>query len=224
MIKILAVEDDEYFLKTLHDQFIAEGGFDFQSTSSLADAKDSIVSFDPDLILLDVGLTDGDGRDMCRWIREQGHTMPILMLTAQNSEMDTIEGLEAGANDYISKPLRFGELLARINVQIQHYQNRQDARIAIGGFYFMAGQKTLIHRESGAVLNLTEKESSIIKFLAHHRAQVIHKTELLEKVWGYNPSITTHTLETHIYRLRQKISDIDENPFIITKDNGYTLV
>lgn len=223
MIKILTVEDDAHLRETLVEQLSAEDGYTATGTSSLAEAKTIITDLDPDLVLLDVMLPDGDGRDMCRWIRDQGYTMPILMLTAQDSEGDTIDGLEAGANDYIAKPLRLGELLARITTHLKQYQSREDARISIGAFYFMQGQKTLIHRDSGKSLNLTEKEASIIKFLLRHRGEVVNKTELLEKVWGYNASITTHTLETHIYRLRQKIGFVDEDPFLITKDSGYTL-
>ena len=223
MIKILTVEDDAHLRETLVEQLSAEDGYTATGTSSLAEAKTIITDLDPDLVLLDVMLPDGDGRDMCRWIRDQGYTMPILMLTAQDSEGDTIDGLEAGANDYIAKPLRLGELLARITTHLKQYQSREEARISIGAFYFMQGQKTLIHRDSGKSLNLTEKEASIIKFLLRHRGEVVNKTELLEKVWGYNASITTHTLETHIYRLRQKIGFVDEDPFLITKDSGYTL-
>jgi DNA-binding response OmpR family regulator len=223
MIKILAVEDDEYLLETLVEQISAEDRFKATGTRSIASAKEIIIDLDPDLVLLDVILPDGDGRDMCRWIREQGYTMPILMLTAQDSEEDTIEGLESGANDYVSKPLRFGEMLARINTHLKQYQSREDARSVVGAFYFIQGRRTLIHRDSGKSLNLTEKEASIIKLLLRHRGQVVNKTELLEKVWGYNASIATHTLETHIYRLRHKISHVDDSPFILTKDSGYTL-
>lgn len=223
MIKILTVEDDTHLLETLVEQLSAEDQFEASGASSLARAKEIIEEKDIDLVLLDVMLPDGDGRDMCRWIREKGHVMPILMLTAQDSEIDTIDGLEAGANDYIAKPLRMGELLARINTHLKQYQSREDARISIGAFHFIQGHKKLVHRESGESLNLTEKEASIIKFLSRKRGQVINKQELLKEVWGYNSSITTHTLETHVYRLRQKIAYADEAPFLVTKDNGYTL-
>ena len=223
MIKIITIEDDPHLLETLVSQLSLEEDFEVYGASNLSDGKELIKSKDTDLVLLDVVLPDGDGRDMCRWIRTEGYTMPILMLTGQDSEMDTIEGLEAGANDYIAKPLRLGELLARIRSQLRQYQNQENARIKIGAFHFIQGQKTLSHRESGKTLNLTEKEASIIKYLLKKNGDVTPKSELLEQVWGYGDQISTHTLETHIYRLRQKIGFVDEQPFIITKDNGYQL-
>lgn len=221
-IKIVTVEDDPHLLETLVDQLSVEG-FDAHGCMTLEDAKKTIPQIEPDVVLLDVILTDGDGRDMCRWIRNEGYTMPILMLTGQDSEIDTIDGLEAGANDYIAKPLRMGELLARIKTHMQLYQNREDAKITVGNFYFVQGRKTLTHKENQKVLNLTEKETSIIKFLFIKKDAGASKQELLEEVWGYNARMTTHTLETHIYRLRQKISYIDETPFLITQNNGYML-
>ncbi len=221
--KIVTVEDDPHLLETLVDQLNAEG-FDAYGCETLADAKTRIPEIEPDVVLLDVVLSDGDGRDMCRWIRGEGFTMPILMLTGQDSEVDTIEGLEAGANDYIAKPLRMGELLARIRTHLQLYQSREDAKITVGNFYFVQGRKTLTHKENSKVLNLTEKEASIIRFLLKKKEAGANKQELLEEVWGYNAKMTTHTLETHIYRLRQKISYIDDTQFLVTKNNGYTLV
>ena len=223
MIKIVTVEDDIHLLETLVEQLSKEEGYQVSGVSTLAEAKEKIEQVNPDLVLLDVMLPDGDGRDMCRWIRAKGYTMPILMLTAQDSEIDTIDGLESGANDYISKPLRLGELLARINTHMTQYQNQEDARISIGAFYFMQGRKTLIHQETGDRVSLTEKEALIIKLLQRKRGEVVNKTTLLEEVWGYNASIATHTLETHVYRLRQKISYVDAAPFLVTKDSGYTL-
>ena len=221
-LKILTVEDDHHLLTTLVDQLSAEG-FTVKGCETLADAKAVIADFDPDVVLLDVIVTDGDGRDMCRWIRSEGLTMPILMLTGQDSELDTIDGLEAGANDYIAKPLRMGELLARIRTHVQLYQSREDAKITVGNFYFVQGRKTLTHKETHKTLNLTEKEASIISFLLKKKDEGANKDELLEEVWGYNANMTTHTLETHIYRLRQKISYLDDAPFLVTKNNGYTL-
>jgi DNA-binding response OmpR family regulator len=221
-IKIIAVEDDPHLLETIIDQLNSEG-FKTRGCASIAEAKPVIGDIEPDLVLLDSTLSDGDGRDMCRWIRGEGHTMPILMLVGQDSEIDTIDGLEAGANDYISKPLRMAELLARIHTHIKLYHDREDAKITIGNFYFVQSRKTLTHKDNQGTLNLTEKETEIIKYLLMKKGDVAHKDELLEEVWGYNTNVKTHTLETHIYRLRQKIGYIDDAPFLVTKDNGYAL-
>jgi len=223
MVKIITIEDDSLLLETLVDQLSQEDDINALGAASLAEGRKLIKNHDPDLVLLDVMLPDGDGRDMCRWIRSQGYSMPILMLTGQDSESDTIEGLEAGANDYITKPLRLGELLARIRGQLRQYQQQENARIKIGAFHFILGNKTLTHRKSNAFLNLTEKEAAIIKYLLKKNGEMTPKAELLEHVWGYSEQVSTHTLETHIYRLRQKINAIDKAPFIITKDNGYQL-
>ena len=223
MVKIITVEDDSLLLETLIDQLSQEDDFDALGASTLAEGRQLITDHDPDLVLLDVMLPDGDGRDMCRWVRNQGYSMPILMLTGQDSEADTIEGLEAGANDYIAKPLRLGELLAHIRGQLRQYQQQENARIKIGAFHFIQGGKTLTHRASNQSLNLTEKEAAIIKYLLKKNGDVTPKAELLEQVWGYSDQVSTHTLETHIYRLRQKINYIDDAPFIVTKDNGYQL-
>ena len=223
MIKIITIEDDQHLLETLVDQLSQEDEFEVFGAPNLAEGRGLITHHDPNLVLLDVMLPDGDGRDMCRWIRDQGFVMPILMLTGQDSEADTIDGLEAGANDYIAKPLRLGELLARIRTHLRQYQNQENACIKIGAFHFIQGRKILSHRETGETLNLTEKESAIIKYLLKKIGTVTPKAELLEEVWGYGDQISTHTLETHIYRLRQKINYIDDQPFVVTKENGYQL-
>ncbi len=223
MIKILVVDDDLHLLETILDQIEREGIYDATGAVSLADARAKIMNIDPDLVILDVGLSDGDGRDMCRWIRDSGYTIPVLMLTAQVGEMDTIDGLEAGANDYIPKPVRIRELIARMKIHLAQHQHRGNARVTLGNFHFVNGRKTLTHIDTGEVLNLTEKEAAILKFLYLNRDEVVSKKIMLEKIWGYKQNITTHTLETHIYRLRQKISGVNGGPVLITSKEGYSL-
>ena len=162
MIKIFAVDDDLHLLETIIIQIEQEGGYDIEGASSLKEAKAKLADVDPDLVILDVTLGDGDGRDFCRWMRDMGYTIPVLMLTAQSSEMDTIDGLEAGANDYIAKPVRMGELIARMKTHLIQHQAREDARITIGEFQFSNSRKTMVHIDSGEVINLTEKEAAII--------------------------------------------------------------
>jgi DNA-binding response OmpR family regulator len=223
MVKILAIDDDHHFLDTLIEQISLEPEFIVEGVDCLTEAKKKLADIDPDLILMNVSLPDGDGRDMCRWIRAQGYTIPILMLTAQHGEMDTIEGLEAGANDYIAKPLRLRELLARIRTHLRQYQLRSDARVSIGAFFFNSGSKTLTHQQTGKMLGLTEKEAAIIRFMCKQKGKEVKKQNLLEQVWGYSTEMTTHTLETHVYRLRQKVRVLDDQPFLVTSKNGYQL-
>ncbi len=110
-----------------------------------------------------------------------GYTIPVLMLTAQSSEMDTIDGLEAGANDYIAKPVRMGELIARMKTHLTQHQAREDARITIGAFQFSNSRKTMIHIETGAAINLTEKEAAIIKHLHQNKDKVVNKKPCSKK-------------------------------------------
>lgn len=224
MIRVLVVDDELQVLETLVDQIKQEGGYDAQGASSLADARSLLLSMDPELVILDVNLEDGDGRDFCRWMRQSGYTIPVLMLTAESGEHATIDGLEAGANDYIAKPLRIGELITRMRLHLQQHKASSAARLTMGKFYFSVGHKTLTHSESGEVIPLTEKETALLKFLYDRRDAPVGKKELLERVWGYGERVTTHTLETHIYRLRQKVSRVETTPLIVTAaDGGYQL-
>src|SRR5262249_47865278 len=150
--------------------------------------------------LLDVGLPDMDGRLLCRELRAANIHSPVIMLTAAGSETDTIDGLEAGANDYVSKPFRFGVLLARIRAQLRAHEQTEDAVFQIGPYQFKPGVKMLIDAQMKRV-RLTEKETSILKYLYRAGQSVVGREVLLREVWGYNAGVTTHTLETHIYRL-----------------------
>ena len=224
MIRVLVVDDDQHLLDTVVDQIKQEGGYVVRGARSLAEGRSLLLSMDPELVILDVNLEDGDGRDFCRWMRESGYTIPVLMLTAESGEHETIDGLEAGANDYIAKPLRIGELITRMRVHLQQHQASSTARLTMGKFYFSGGHKTLTHIASGEVIPLTEKETALLQFLYDRREKPVGKKELLEKVWGYGERVTTHTLETHIYRLRQKVTRVEQTPLILTSaDGGYQL-
>ena len=153
---------------------------------------------------MDVGLPDMDGREAVKLLRKGGFKAPVIMLTGQDSESDTILGLEAGANDYVTKPFRFAVLLARIRAQLRQHEQSEDAVFTIGRYTFRPGAKMLVD-ERGQKIRLTEKETAILKFLYRAGEKVITRDVLLHEVWGYNSGVTTHTLETHIYRLRQKI-------------------
>ena len=152
-----------------------------------------------DLVLLDVGLPDMDGREVCKQLRKSGLKCPIIMLTAQDTEADTILGLDAGANDYVTKPFRFAVLLARIRAQLRQHEQSEDAVFAIGDYTFKPASKLLTAEEGAKKIRLTEKETSILKYLYRAGEKVVTREVLLHEVWGYNAGVTTHTLETHIY-------------------------
>jgi len=158
-------------------------------------------------VLLDVGLPDGDGRDYCVQLRRRGHRMPVIMLTGSNAETDVVRGLDAGANDYIAKPFRLAELLARLRAQLRSFESSEDAVFAIGPYTFRPSAKMLHDQIRGRRIRLTEKEAAILKFLYRAGANAVARQVLLNEVWGYNASVTTHTLETHIYRLPREPSD-----------------
>ena len=146
------------------------------------------------------------------------------MLTGQASEADTILGLESGANDYVSKPFRFALLLARVRAHLRQHAHSDDAVFKIGPYSFKPSAKQMI-RHDGRKIRLTEKETAILKFLLRTGEQMVSRDVLLQEVWGYSAAVTTHTLETHVYRLRQKIEqDPSEAQILITAGGGYRLV
>ncbi len=146
------------------------------------------------------------------------------MLTGHDTDSGTILGLEAGANDYVTKPFRFAVLLARIRAQLRTHEQSEDAVFTIGQYTFKPAQKILFEEDGGKV-RLTEKETAILKYLYRAEQKIVGRDELLEQVWGYNSGVTTHTLETHIYRLRQKIERNPSNArMLVTESGGYKLV
>ena len=222
--KILMVDDDEDLREALADQLILTEDFDVfeaeDGASGLEKAKQAIY----DLVILDVGLPDMDGRELCRLMRKQGVKCPVVMLTAHDSDADTILGLDAGANDYVSKPFKFPVLLARIRAQLRQHEQSEDAVFTLGPYTFKPAAKMLITEDDRKV-RLTEKETNILKFLYRAQDGVVARDVLLHEVWGYNAGVTTHTLETHIYRLRQKIEPDPSNArLLVTESGGYRLV
>jgi DNA-binding response OmpR family regulator len=177
-----------------------------------------------DLVILDVGLPDTDGRELCRRMRKQGVKCPVLMLTGHDSDSDTILGLDAGANDYVTKPFKFPVLLARIRAQLRQHEQSEDAVFQLGHYTFKPALKMLVD-EKERKIRLTEKETNILKYLYRASQGVVARDVLLHEVWGYNAGVTTHTLETHIYRLRQKIEPDPSNArLLVTESGGYRLV
>lgn len=221
--KILLVDDDEDLREALADQLVLTEEFDVfeaeDGSSGLDRAKDS----HHDLVLLDVGLPDMDGRELCRLMRKQGVKAPIVMLTGHDTDADTILGLDAGANDYVTKPFKFPVLLARIRAQLRQHEQSEDAVFNLGPYTFKPAAKMLID-EMEKKIRLTEKETNILKFLYRSQDGVVARDVLLHEVWGYNAGVTTHTLETHIYRLRQKIEPDPSNArLLVTESGGYRL-
>ena len=222
--KILLVDDDEDLREALSEQLVMTEDFDVfeagNGAQAMARAKEAIY----DLVILDVGLPDTDGRELCRIMRKQGVKSPILMLTGHDSDADTILGLDAGANDYVTKPFKFPVLLARIRAQLRQHEQSEDAVFALGPYTFKPAMKMLI-TEDEKKIRLTEKETNILKFLYRSTDGVVPRDVLLHEVWGYNAGVTTHTLVTHIYRLREKIEPEPSNAsMLVTESGGYRLM
>jgi DNA-binding response OmpR family regulator len=224
---ILLVEDNPEQLEILADYLAAEGEFVISGASTLKQADELLQAPNSrfDAIVLDLGMPDGDGRDYCASLRQQRYTMPIIIVTGADYEADIIGGLNSGANDYITKPVRLNELQARLRAQLRAFDNCDDAVFMIGEYSFRPSAKLLHDNVKNRRLRLTEKETAILKFLHRAGARAVARPTLLEQVWGYNAKVTTHTLETHIYRLRQKL---ERNPaecrLLVTEDGGYRLM
>ncbi len=222
--KILIVDDDDALRDTLKDQFSLHDEFYVTDAANATAGVKALKGDHADLVLLDVNLPDMDGREACKIMRRNGYKGPIIMLTAQGSDSDMILGLDSGANDYVTKPFRFGVLLARIRAHLRQHEQSEDAVFKVGPYMFKPSSKMLI-RDDNKKTRLTEKETSIIKFLYRAGEQVVSRDVLLHDVWGYNAGVTTHTLETHIYRLRQKIERDAGNPeILVTEAGGYKLI
>ncbi|MCB1355742.1 MAG: response regulator transcription factor [Maritimibacter sp.] len=221
---ILLVDDDEDLREALAEQLVMTEDFDVFEAGNGADAMQKSREGLYDLVILDVGLPDTDGRELCKLMRKQGVKCPIVMLTGHDSDADTILGLDSGANDYVTKPFKFPVLLARIRAQLRQHEQSEDAVFQLGPYTFKPAMKMLM-TEDEKKIRLTEKETNILKFLYRAQESVVARDVLLHEVWGYNAGVTTHTLETHIYRLRQKIEPDPSNArLLVTESGGYRLV
>ncbi|GAA6147147.1 response regulator transcription factor [Pseudooceanicola nitratireducens] len=222
--RILLVDDDDDLREALSEQLVMTEDFDVLEADNGACAMQKVKESLFDLLILDVGLPDTDGRELCKLMRKQGVKAPVLMLTGHDSDADTILGLDAGANDYVTKPFKFPVLLARIRAQLRQHEQSEDAVFQLGPYTFRPSMKVLI-TEDEKKIRLTEKETNILKFLYRSSDGVVARDVLLHEVWGYNAGVTTHTLETHIYRLRQKIEPDPSNArLLVTESGGYRLV
>ena len=222
--KIIIIDDDDLLRDSLKEQFSLHEEFHVTEAATATAGVKAVKAEHADLVILDVNLPDMDGREACKLMRRGGYKGPVIMLTAQTSESDTILGLDSGANDYVTKPFRFAVLLARIRAHLRQHEHSEDAVFKVGPYTFKPSAKMLV-REDNRKVRLTEKETAIIKFLLRSGEQIVSRDVLLQDVWGYNAGVTTHTLETHVYRLRQKIErDPSHAEILVTEGGGYKLV
>jgi len=221
--RILLVDDDDDLREALAEQLVMTDEFDVFEAADGAAAMEQVRAGQFDLAVLDVRLPDTDGRELCKRMRKAGFKSPVVMLTGHDSDADTILGLDSGANDYITKPFKLPILLARLRAQLRQHEQSENAVFQLGPYMFKPAQKMLID-EKDRKIRLTEKETNILKFLYRAPEGVVPRDVLLHEVWGYNAGVTTHTLETHIYRLRQKIEPDPSNAsLLVTESGGYRL-
>jgi DNA-binding response OmpR family regulator len=222
--KVLIVDDDDELRDALVEQLALHDEFEAEAVDSAAKAVAAAKAGQIDLVIMDVGLPDMDGREAVRMLRKNGFKAPVIMLTGHDTDSDTILGLESGANDYVAKPFRFAVLLARIRAQLRQHEASEDAIFNIGPYTFRPSSRLLLNPKGNKV-RLTEKETAILRYLYRAGQRPVSRDTLLQEVWGYNSGVTTHTLETHIYRLRQKVERDAANPAIlVTEAGGYRLV
>ncbi len=223
--QILIVDDDTTLVEMLSEQLQLHEGFATYSAASGAEALELSKKDYYDVIILDVGLPDMDGSGVCRLMRRNGVRSPIIMLVGADADVDTISSLDTGANEYITKPFRLGVLLARLRAQIRQHEHSAQAVFTIGPYIFQPANKLLLNPAESKNVRLTDKETAILKYLYRATERIVGREVLLDEVWGYSADATTHTLETHIYRLRQKIEeDPSSAQILVTAPGGYRLV
>ena len=222
--KILIIEDDPELRGALTDQLALYEEYEAVAVENGNKGVQVAKAGQIDLVIMDVGLPDIDGREAVRILRRNGFKAPVIMLTGHDTDSDTIFGLESGANGYVTKPFRFAVLLARVRTLLRQYETSEDAVFTIGPYTFRPSSKLLLNL-NGSKVRLTEKETSILRYLYRAGQRPVSRETLLQEVWAYNSGVTTHTLETHIYRLRQKIEkDAAAPAILVTVGGGYKLM
>ncbi|HEX3530719.1 MAG TPA: response regulator transcription factor [Thermoanaerobaculia bacterium] len=230
MRKVLIVEDDEAMSVALRDGFTYEG-------YAVTVAKDGeaglhlATTAGPDLILLDVMLPKMTGLDVCRKLRTDGSGVPIIMLTARGQEIDKVLGLKQGADDYVTKPFGFMELMARVEAVLRRCTSARSASTAPADTVFRFGDVTVDFRSCEAwkgsrPIDLSPRELKLLAYFLQHRGEVISRETLLDEVWDYNAVLYTRTVDMHIAKLRKKIEDNPADPkHVVTVHRlGYKLI
>ncbi len=216
MPKVLIVEDDDSMMAALRDGFEYDG-YTVALARDGADGLRQATESAPDVIILDVMLPKMNGLDVCRDIRKAGNIVPIIMLTARGQEIDKVLGLKLGADDYVTKPFGFLELMARVEAVLR----RASGRAARVEAYEFGGVKADFKkgevRRNGRLLDLTARELRLLQYFVEHRGEVVGRDQLLDAVWDYDAAPLTRTVDMHVAKLRKKIEDKPAQPrFLVT--------
>ena len=216
--RVLVVEDEPAISEPLADH-LAREGFDTEIAGTIEEAREAFGRAEPDLVLLDVMLPDGDGRDLCRELRRSSD-VPIVMLTARGEEVDRIVGLELGADDYVVKPFSAGELVARIRAIQRRGRPSTRARppIVVGAIELDPASRTVT--KHGEPIELAAKEFDLLRLLMSRAGEVVGREEIMDEVWDPHWFGSTKTLDVHISWLRKKVEDDPSAPAYITTVRG----
>ncbi len=222
--RFLLADGNEISRASLADYLRMAGEFTVTETGCGSEALDLAVSEPFNAVLLDLQLPDIDGHDLCRLLRRGGVRIPIILTAPTASDADAVLGLNYGANDYVARPFRLAVLFARLRAHLRQHEQNHAAAFMIGRYELRPSGRTLIDRELKIEFRLTEKETAMLRYLYERREDVVSRDELLRDVWGYHPNVATHTVETHVYRLRQKTRAGSSNAqLILTEQGGYRL-
>ncbi len=223
--RILLVDHDGPLRQSLAEQLRLNEEFETDEAATAEAALARVRDRPFDAILLDIGLPDMDGRDLCRMMRHAGMRGPVILLTAAGAAADAGRDRDSGASDFVAKPFRLGVLLARLRIQLRQFEQKEQAVVVIGPYSFQPAAKLLQDPQANRKVRLTEKETAILKYLYAVGQKVVGRDVLLGEVWGYHAGVTTHTLETHVYRLRRKIEVDPANArILVTEPGGYRLM
>ncbi len=219
MKTILVVEDDSSILRGLKDNLDFEGYKVIEAIDGKSGLKKALED-QPDLLLLDIMLPGMNGHEICRKLKTDMPNLPIIMITARDSEMDKVSGLDLGADDYITKPFSIPELMARIRAVFRRYENVNDTpdEFIIGNIRL--DFKRLRAFQDDQEIKFTSREFEIMKYFVEHAGEVVHRHDLLNEVWGYDTLPTTRTVDNFILDLRKKLEDDPANPKYIISIRG----
>ncbi|QDE71273.1 response regulator transcription factor [Myxococcus xanthus] len=216
---LLLVEDDANLRLALRDNLENQGGYAVEEATCVREAREHLGRRDFQLILLDVMLPDGDGYTLCRALREEGVATPVLMLTARTLEDDVVRGFESGAQDYLGKPYRLRELLARVGALV-----RRSGAAPVKGLRFAGFRMDLDRRKvetpAGVAVELTRTEFDLLAFLVRERERVLRRDEILDAVWGRDVVVDPHTVDNFVSSLKKKLGWNSTSRFAIQTVRG----